>query len=155
LLPTSNSIPLDLTLAPGITPSFAAFRSYKERVPVVLRVPSASTRIFFASKTRKVTSRAHPGAYTRPHRTDPGDLPSQSVSIMAFEFCHDDATQESFFAFVSALFDCFNTENLRVIQLLTSYEFPPDGSYVHKMFSFAFFGNLKFRWVHDQRSRWE
>jgi hypothetical protein len=33
----------------GQTHSFAAFRTYKERVPVVLRVPSASTRIFFAS----------------------------------------------------------------------------------------------------------
>jgi hypothetical protein len=29
------------------THSFAAFRTYKEWVPVVLRVPSASTRIFF------------------------------------------------------------------------------------------------------------
>jgi hypothetical protein len=33
----------------GQTHSFAAFRSYKEWIPVVLRVPSASTRIFFAS----------------------------------------------------------------------------------------------------------
>jgi hypothetical protein len=31
------------------THSFAVFRTYKERVPVVLRVPSASIRIFFAS----------------------------------------------------------------------------------------------------------
>jgi hypothetical protein len=30
----------------GQTHSFAAFRTYKEWVPVVLRVPSASTRIF-------------------------------------------------------------------------------------------------------------
>jgi hypothetical protein len=33
----------------GQTHSFAAFRTYKEWVPVVLRVPSASTKIFFAS----------------------------------------------------------------------------------------------------------
>jgi hypothetical protein len=33
----------------GQTHSFAAFRTYKEWIPVVLRVPSASTRIFFAS----------------------------------------------------------------------------------------------------------
>jgi hypothetical protein len=33
----------------GQTHSFAAFRSYKEWIPVVLRVPSASIRIFFAS----------------------------------------------------------------------------------------------------------
>jgi hypothetical protein len=33
----------------GQTHSFAAFRTYKEWVPVVLRVPSASTRIFFMS----------------------------------------------------------------------------------------------------------
>jgi hypothetical protein len=37
---------LDLSLGPGLTHSFAAFRTYKERFPVVLRVPSASTRIF-------------------------------------------------------------------------------------------------------------
>jgi hypothetical protein len=74
---------------------------------------------------------------------DPGDLPSRSVSIMAFELCRDDATRESFFAFISVLFDNFNTVNLWVIQLLTSYEFPPDGSYGHKMFSFAFFGNFE------------
>jgi hypothetical protein len=33
----------------GQTHSFAAFRTYKEWIPVVLRVPSASTRIFFMS----------------------------------------------------------------------------------------------------------
>jgi hypothetical protein len=33
----------------GQTHSFAAFRTYKEWIPVVLRVPSVSTRIFFAS----------------------------------------------------------------------------------------------------------
>jgi hypothetical protein len=60
----------------GQTHSFAAFRTYKEWVPVVLRVPSASTRIFFASYTRIHTSRAHPCAYTGPHRTDPGVLHS-------------------------------------------------------------------------------
>jgi hypothetical protein len=46
LSPTSNSILLDLSLVPGLTQSFAAFRTYKERVPVILRVPSASTGIF-------------------------------------------------------------------------------------------------------------
>jgi hypothetical protein len=56
----------------GQTHSFAVFRNYKERVLVVLRVPSASTGIFFASLTRISTSRAHSCAYTRPHRTDPG-----------------------------------------------------------------------------------
>jgi hypothetical protein len=33
----------------GQTHFFAAFRTYREWIPVVLRVPSASTRIFFAS----------------------------------------------------------------------------------------------------------
>jgi hypothetical protein len=33
----------------GQTHSFTAFRTYKEWIPVVLRVPSASTQIFFAS----------------------------------------------------------------------------------------------------------
>jgi hypothetical protein len=49
---------------------------------------------------------------------DPGVLPSRSISIMAFESCHDDATQESYFVIVSALFDCFNTENLRVAKFV-------------------------------------
>jgi hypothetical protein len=48
---------------------------------------------------------------------DPGVLPSRSVSIIAFEFCRDDATRESYLAIVLALFDCFNTENLRVVHL--------------------------------------
>jgi hypothetical protein len=36
---------------------------------------------------------------------------------MAFKFCRDDATRESYFG---ALFDYFNTENLRVVQHLTN-----------------------------------
>jgi hypothetical protein len=51
---------------------------------------------------------------------DPGVLPSRSVSIMAFEFCRDDATRESYISMVSALFDYFNTKNLWVVQLLTN-----------------------------------
>jgi hypothetical protein len=78
----------------GQTHSFASFRTYKEWILVVLRVPSASTRIFFASKTRIHTSRAHPCAYTRPHRTDTGVLPSRQVT--AFEFRCDNATRESY-----------------------------------------------------------
>jgi hypothetical protein len=39
--------PLELSLVPGLTQSFAAFRTYKERIPVILRVPSAPTGIFF------------------------------------------------------------------------------------------------------------
>jgi hypothetical protein len=35
---------------------------------------------------------------------------------MAFEFCRDDATGESYLAIVLALFDCFNAKNLRVVQ---------------------------------------
>jgi hypothetical protein len=69
---------------------------------VVLKVPSASTRIFFASLTRISTSSAHSCAYTGPHRTDPGVLPSQYISIMAFKICCDDTSQESY---VAALFD--------------------------------------------------
>jgi hypothetical protein len=37
--PDSNSVP-------GVTQSFAAFRTYKDKIPVFLRVPSASTGIF-------------------------------------------------------------------------------------------------------------
>jgi hypothetical protein len=43
---------------------------------------------------------------------DPGVLPSRYVLIMAFEFCRDDATQESY---VAALFDCWNVQNIRVV----------------------------------------
>jgi hypothetical protein len=38
--------PLDLSPVPSLTQSFAAFRTYKERISVILRVPSASTKIF-------------------------------------------------------------------------------------------------------------
>jgi hypothetical protein len=38
--------PLDLNPIPVVTQSFAAFRTYKDRIPVILRVPSASTGIF-------------------------------------------------------------------------------------------------------------
>jgi hypothetical protein len=70
---------------------------------------------------------------------DPGVLPSQSVSIMAFEFCRDDATRESYLAIVSALFDCFNTENLWVVQILTNMNSLPMGETSINKFSFAFF----------------
>jgi hypothetical protein len=48
--------------------------------------------------------------------TNPGVLPSRYISIMAFEFCRDGATRESYLAVVLVLFDCFNSENLRVVQ---------------------------------------
>jgi hypothetical protein len=89
---------------------------------------------------------------------DLGVLPSGSVSIMAFEFCRDDATRESYLAIVSALLDCFNTENLWVVQLLTNMNSLPMGETSINKSSFAFFiflENLKFRQVRDQRSRWE
>jgi hypothetical protein len=44
-------------------------------------------------------------------------LPSRYVLIMAFEFCRDDVTRESY---VAALFDCFSSENLRVCPTLTN-----------------------------------
>jgi hypothetical protein len=70
---------------------------------------------------------------------DPGVLPPRSVSIMVFEFCRDDATRESYLAIVSALFDCFNTENLRVVQLLTNMNSPPMGETSINKSSFTFF----------------
>jgi hypothetical protein len=39
---------------------------------------------------------------------------------MAFEFCRNDATRESYIVIVLALFDCFSTENLQVVHLLTN-----------------------------------
>jgi hypothetical protein len=70
---------------------------------------------------------------------DPGVLPSRSVSIMAFKFCRDDATRESYVAIVSALFDCFNTENLRIVQLLSNMNSLPMVVTSVYQFSFAFF----------------
>jgi hypothetical protein len=54
-------------------------------------------------------------------------LPSRYISIMAFEFCRDDVTRESYFVIISALFDCFNTENLWVAQVLTKIHSLPMG----------------------------
>jgi hypothetical protein len=45
---------------------------------------------------------------------EPGVLPSRYVLIMAFEFCCDDATRESY---VAALFDCWNVQNIQVVLL--------------------------------------
>jgi hypothetical protein len=44
---------------------------------------------------------------------------------MAFEFCRDDATRESY---VAALFDCSSVQNLRVYSTLTDKKLPHDGS---------------------------
>jgi hypothetical protein len=38
--------PLDLNPVPGVTQSFAAFRTYNDRIPVILRVSNVSTGIF-------------------------------------------------------------------------------------------------------------
>jgi hypothetical protein len=42
---------------------------------------------------------------------------------MAFKFCHDDATRESY---VVALFDCWNVQNIRVV-LSNSHKYLPMG----------------------------
>jgi hypothetical protein len=81
---------------------------------------------------------------------------------MVFEFCRDDATRESYFVIVSALFDCFNTENLRVAQFLTNIRSLPMGvtsvNYIYWTIFFRFLyysWKLKFRRVRDQRFRWD
>jgi hypothetical protein len=58
---------------------------------------------------------------------------------MAFEFCHDDATQESYLAIVLALFECFNTKNLWVCSTLTNMNSLPMGVIALDKSSFAFF----------------
>jgi hypothetical protein len=57
---------------------------------------------------------------------------------MTFEFCRDDTTRESYLAIVSALFDCFNTKNLQVVQLLTNMNSLPMGETSIKKSSFTF-----------------
>jgi hypothetical protein len=89
---------------------------------VILRVPNASTRIFFVSLTQIHTSRAHPCAYTRPHRTDPGVLPSWIIT--AFEFHCDNTTQESH---VAVLFDWLNIHKISSCICQLFYEYLPMG----------------------------
>jgi hypothetical protein len=58
---------------------------------------------------------------------------------MAFEFFRDDATRESYLAIVLALFDCFNTKNLRVYSTLTNMNSLPMVVIALYKCSFAFF----------------
>jgi hypothetical protein len=69
---------------------------------MVLRVPSASTRIFLRVVDMDTYQQSASMCVYRSHRTDPGVLHSWYISITAFEFYRDDATQESY---VAALFD--------------------------------------------------
>jgi hypothetical protein len=76
---------------------------------------------------------------------------------MAFEFCHGDATRESYLAIISALFDYFNTENLWVVQVLTNMNSFPMGETSINKSSFTFviiLEKLKFHRVRDHRCRW-
>jgi hypothetical protein len=54
----------------------------------------------------------------------------------AFKFCRDDATRESY---VAALFDCFSSENLRIVSTLTNMNSLPIGVVTLSKSSFAFF----------------
>jgi hypothetical protein len=64
---------------------------------------------------------------------------------MAFEFCHDDATRESYLVTVLALFDCFNTENLWVCSTLTNMNSLPMVVIALYKSSFAFFTFLEIK----------
>jgi hypothetical protein len=55
---------------------------------------------------------------------------------MAFEFCRDDATRESY---VAALFDYFSSENLWVVSTLTNINSLPMVVMMLSKSSFAFF----------------
>jgi hypothetical protein len=66
---------------------------------------------------------------------------------MAFEFCRDDAIRESYIVIVLALFDCFNTENLRVPQSLTNISSLPMGvTSVNYIYWTIFFRFLYYSW---------
>jgi hypothetical protein len=107
----------------GQTYSFAAFRTYKKWIPIVLRVPSASTRIFLCIvDTDKYQQSASMCVYWATQDESWG-LTFMIYFNMAFKFCRDDATRESYFA---ALFDCFNIQNIRVV-LCNSYKSLPMG----------------------------
>jgi hypothetical protein len=64
---------------------------------------------------------------------------------MTFEFYRDDATRESYLAIVLALFDCFNTENLRVCSTLTNMNSLPMVVIALYKSSFAFFTFLEIK----------
>jgi hypothetical protein len=55
---------------------------------------------------------------------------------MAFKFCHDDATQESY---VAALFHYFSSQNIQVYLTLININFLPMGVTMLLNSSFAFF----------------
>jgi hypothetical protein len=59
---------------------------------------------------------------------------------MAFEFCRDDATRESY---VAALFDCSSIQNIRVYSTLINKNLPPDGSNDASRILFAFIVHYK------------
>jgi hypothetical protein len=96
----------------GQTHSFAAFRSYTEWIPVILRVPSASTGIFLHIIDMDTYQQSASMCIYRATQDGSWVLPSWYISTTAFKFCRDDATRESYFA---ALFDCFSIQNIRVV----------------------------------------
>jgi hypothetical protein len=74
---------------------------------------------------------------------------------MAFKFCRDEATRESY---VAALFDCFSVQNIRVIQPTSIENSLSMGVMMLPESSFAFFALVfmnKYHRVRAQRSRWE
>jgi hypothetical protein len=74
---------------------------------------------------------------------------------MAFEFCRDDATRESY---VAALFDCSSVQNIRVYSTLIDKKSLPMGVMMLPESSFAFLAPVfmnKYHRVHAQRSRWD
>jgi hypothetical protein len=106
-VPDSNLVPGVIQLVPhlGLTEAW---------ILVFLRVPNASTGIFFVSWIRKFTSRAHSCAYNRPCRMDPEVLPSWSLrprhsSIWSRRTCLENII------LLRALFGCFITQIFWVV----------------------------------------
>jgi hypothetical protein len=68
---------------------------------------------------------------------------------MAFEFCRDDATQESY---VVALFDCSSVQNIRVYSTLIDKNSLPIGEMMLPESSFAFLAPIFMNKYHRVRA---
>jgi hypothetical protein len=118
--------------------SFAAFRTYKEWIPVVLRVPSASTRIFLRIIDTDTYQQSASMCVYRA--TQDGSWGLTFVINHGIRILSHDATRESY---VATLFDWSSSQNIRVIQPWLIKKLAPNGSNtVHQIFLYLLCSNI-------------
>jgi hypothetical protein len=103
-------------LVPDVTQLVPHLVFTKAWIPVFLRVPSASTEIFFVSWIQKFTSRAHSCAYNRPSRTDSVVLSSWFLRSWHSSICSRRTWLENTIL-LRALFGCLITQSSPVVFL--------------------------------------